>query len=159
MQQNPAEVAPLNPEGHNLLAALLAGGAAAAVGAALWAVIAVVTGIKIGWVAVGIGLLVGYAVRIFGKGSEPMFQILGAVLSLLGCLAGNLLMVCIFVSRQEQIPLLTLLTHLNPSLIIGLLVDTFSAMDLLFYGIAIYEGYRFSRAPAVPAAPTLGLTA
>ena len=26
----------------------------------------------------------------------------------------------------------------------GLLIETFDFMDLLFYGIAIYEGYRFS---------------
>ena len=159
MEQNPAEIAPLNPEGHNLPAAVLAGGAAAAIGAVLWAAIAVVTGVKIGWVAVGIGFLVGYAVRIFGKGSEPMFQVLGAVLSLLGCLAGNLLVVCVFVSRQEQIPLLALLANLNPSLIIGLMVDTFTVMDLLFYGIAIYEGYRFSRTPAGLAARMPGLSA
>ena len=159
MEQNPAEIAPLNPEGNNLFAALLGGSVAAAVGAVLWAVIAVMTGMMIGWVAVGIGFMVGYTVRIFGKGSEPMFQILGAVLSLLGCLAGNLLMVCAFVSRQQQIPLLTLLTHLNPAVIVSLMVDTFSAMDLLFYGIAIYEGFRFSRAPMAVPARTHGLSA
>jgi hypothetical protein len=158
MEQSPAEVAPLNPEGNNLPAALLAGSVAAAVGAVAWSVIAVMTGLRIGWVAVGIGFLVGYAVRVFGKGSEPMFQVLGAVLSLLGCLAGNLLMVCVFLGRQQQIPLLTVLTHLNPSMIVDLMVETFRAMDLVFYGIAIYEGYRFSLAPVAAAAPRPGLS-
>ena len=141
------DVTPLNPESNSLPMALLAGGAAAVVGAALWATITVVTNMQIGWMAIGIGFLVGYAVRRFGKGSEPTFQVLGAVLSLLGCLAGNLLMVCVVASRQENIPLLTILTHLHPSVIVDLMVETFSPMDLVFYAIAVYEGFRFSRAP------------
>jgi hypothetical protein len=146
MDPTTTDVAPLNPESHSLPMALLAGCVAAAAGASVWAVITVVTGLKIGWVAVGIGFLVGYAVRKFGKGSEPMFQMLGAVLSLLGCLAGNLLMVCLFASRQQDIPLLTILTRLQPSVIVDLMVRTFTPMDLVFYAIAVYEGYRFSRA-------------
>ncbi len=147
MEQTTVDVAPLNPESNSLPLALLAGGVAAAAGAALWAIVTVATGLKIGWMAVGIGFLVGYAVRVFGKGSDPMFQVLGAVLSLLGCLSGNLLMVCLFASRQESVPLLTILTHLNPSVVVDLMVASFRPMDLLFYAIAIYEGYRFSRAP------------
>ena len=145
--EQPTDVTPLNPEGNSLPMALLAGCAAAAVGATLWATISVATNMQIGWMAIGIGFLVGYAVRRFGKGSEPTFQVLGAILSLLGCLGGNLLMVCVVASRQENIPLLTILTHLHPSVILDLMVETFSPMDLVFYAIAVYEGYRFSRAP------------
>jgi hypothetical protein len=36
----------------------------------------------------------------------------------------------------------TLLTH--PLAVVELLKDTFEPMDVLFYGIAVYEGYRFS---------------
>jgi len=36
------------------------------------------------------------------------------------------------------------LSHLNPELAAALLQSGFSPMDLLFYGIAAYEGYRFS---------------
>ena len=147
MEPTTVDVAPLNPESHSLPMAVLAGCAAAAVGAALWAAISVATDMQIGWMAIGVGFLVGYAVRKFGNGSEPTFQVLGAVLSLLGCLAGNLLMVCVVAGRQENIPLLTIVTHLHPSVILDLMVETFSPMDLVFYAIAVYEGYRFSRAP------------
>src|SRR5947209_14176316 len=118
---NPStDVAPLAPEGHNLPVALLAGAAAAAIGATLWALITVFSGMHFGWMAIGIGFLVGYAVRVFGKGSDPSFQILGAVLSLAGCLAGNLLAVCIFVSQRQDLPLSGLLLHLTPSLAVSL---------------------------------------
>ncbi|MBI1951227.1 MAG: hypothetical protein HYS34_07690 [Acidobacteria bacterium] len=150
MNEEPQTVTPLTPEGHSLPAALVAGSVAAAAGAMVWAAVTVFTGMQIGWMAVGVGFLVGFAVRRFGKGADPTFQILGAVLSLVGCLAGNLLAVCAFASRQQDVPLMSVLAGLTPGLAVQLIVKTFSGMDLLFYGIAVYEGYSFSRVPAAP---------
>ena len=149
-------VTPLTPESDSLPMALLAGMVAAAAGAAAWAIVTVITQLQIGWMAVGIGFLVGLAVRKFGKGSSPAFQVLGAVLSLLGCLAGNLLAVCIFASRNEDLPLMTILAGLTPAIAVRLIVETFSAMDVLFYGLAVYEGYKFARVPD-PAPPVAAL--
>ncbi len=95
----------------------------------------------------GVGFLVGFAVRSFGQGIDTVFGIVGAVLSLLGCLTGNLLNVCIVVSRQENIALFELLSRLNPESVMELMQATFSPIDLLFYGIAVYEGYKFSFRP------------
>jgi len=150
MNEQPQTVTPLTPEGHSLPAALVAGSVAAAAGAMVWAAVTVFTGMQIGWMAVGVGFLVGYAVRLFGKGSDPTFQVLGAVLSLVGCLAGNLLAVCIFASQQQDLPLAGVLAGLTPALAIRLFVANFSLMDLLFYGLAVYEGYSFARVPAPP---------
>ncbi len=147
MNEPPQPVPPLTPEGDSLPMALLAGLVAAAAGAAAWALITVFTGLKIGWMAVGIGFLVGYAVRQFGKGSAPSFQVLGAVLSFLGCLAGNLLVACVFVSRSEDLPLMTILAGMTPAHAVDLIVKTFRSMDLLFYGLAVYEGYKFACLP------------
>ena len=129
---------------QNIQLAVIGGIIAAAVGAAIWAVVTVLTGYQIGWMAVGVGFIVGFAVRIFGKGISKSFGVVGAGLSLLGCLAGNLFSVCAILSKQEGIPFFDLLTRLNPQIVIDLMTATFSPMDLLFYGIAVYEGYRFS---------------
>jgi hypothetical protein len=129
---------------QNLLLGGIAGVGAAATGAIIWAAVTALTGYQIGWMAVGVGFLVGVAVRIFGKGIDKVFGIVGGVLSLTGCLAGNLLTVCIMVSRQEHIDLLDLLSRLNPEITSELMRATFSPIDLLFYGIAVYEGYKFS---------------
>jgi len=123
---------------------LAAGLVAAAVGAAAWAVITAVTNYQIGLMAVGVGLLVGYAVRIFGKGIDKAFGILGAVLSLLGCLAGNLLSVCIVIANKDSASFLSIITQLTPTVIVEILAATFHLMDILFYAIAVYEAYRFS---------------
>lgn len=70
---------------QNLPMGVVAGLIGALVGAALWAWITVLTDAQIGWMAIAVGFLVGLAVRIFGKGLDKVFGIVGAVLSLLGC--------------------------------------------------------------------------
>ena len=129
---------------QNLMMGIAAGGAAALAGAAVWAIITVTTDFQIGWMAVGIGFLVGYSVRALGKGIDRQFGIAGASLSFLGCALGNLLAVCIMAAKQQQMPVMDVLSQLTPSLAGELMTATFHPMDLLFYGIALYEGYKLS---------------
>jgi hypothetical protein len=129
---------------QSLSRALLAGLAAAAVGGGLWALVTVITGYQIGWMAVGVGFLVGWAVRLAGKGTTTTFQALGAALALAGCLAGNLLTICIVAARQLSVSIPEMLSRLTPDVTVDLMWATFSPIDLLFYGLALYQGYRFS---------------
>lgn len=134
-------------DNQNLSLGAVGGIAAAVVGAIVWAVITVVTEYQIGWMAVGVGFLVGYAVKKLGKGVDPVFGYAGAAIALGGCLAGNLLTVVIMVSRQENIEVLTLLSRLTPSLTVDVMKETFQPMDVLFYGLAVYEAYKISFTP------------
>jgi len=129
---------------QNLPAGVVAGLAAAIVGAVIWAVITVMTKFQIGWMAVGVGFLVGFAVRFVGRGITRPFAVAGCLLALVGCLLGNLLSMCGFIATEKSVPLLDVLSRLNPELAVRLLTATFSPMDLLFYGIALYAGYQYS---------------
>ncbi len=131
---------------QNFLLGFLGGAVAAVVAAILWALISVVADRQIGWMAIGVGFLVGIAVRFFGKGIDKRFGVLGAVLALVGCLAGNLLTVAILVAQQENVEFaqVALALLFDPELVIQIVAETFSPIDLLFYGLALYEGYRFS---------------
>jgi hypothetical protein len=131
-------------DNQNLSLGVGGGIAAAVVGAIIWAIITVVTGYQIGWMAVGVGFLVGYAVRMFGKGADPVFGVAGAAIALAGCLTGNLLTVVILISRQESIEIMTLLSRLTPGITADIIKETFQPLDLLFYGLAIYEAYKIS---------------
>jgi len=122
----------------------LAGLVAAAVGAALWAGVTVLTGYQIGWMAVGVGALVGVAVRAAGKGTTLAFGILGAMLALGGCLVGNLLTGAVVLSRHWNIPLAAFFARLTPDVTVKLMTAMFSPMDLLFYALAVWQGYKFS---------------
>ena len=134
----PAEV------GENLPMGFMAGLVAAAVGAGLWALVTIITGFQIGWMAVGVGFLVGWAVRVAGKGTHMAFGVLGAALALGGCALGNLLAVVVMAARDFEVPLQAVFTRLTPDVVWSLTETTFKPIHVLFYGIALYEGYRFS---------------
>ena len=129
---------------QNLVMATLAGLVAAVAGAGIWAAATVATGYQIGWLAIGIGFLVGFAMRIVGKGIDRVYGIVAAVLSLAGCALGNLLTVAYFVAEAEGVPYAELLSRLDLDIAIELMTATFDPMDLLFYGIAVYFGYRYA---------------
>jgi len=129
---------------ENLLMGLLMGFAASLVGAVLWGVITVTTGYQIGFMAIGIGLMVGFAVRFGGKGLSPVFGISGAILALLGCVVGNLFSVIGFIANEGGISVFDVLPLVDVETAILLLKESAQPMDFLFYAFAIYEGYRFS---------------
>lgn len=141
---NPSVSEPYARQSFSL--ALLGGLAAAAVGAMAWTLITVATSYQIGWMAVAMGFLVGGAVRMLGRGVDKSFGYLGAALAVFGCLLGNLLSVCTLIAGQQGLATPAVLTHVcrNPSLIPAAMIATFRSLDLLFYGIALYEGYRLS---------------
>lgn len=125
----------------NLGLAVAAGLAASLVGAVVWAVVTVSTEMQIGWMAVGVGFLVGFAVGYFNPQRSPIFGYVGAILALVGCLLGNVFSILGFASSQEHISLLRAFEAVD---IPSRMSAGFSPIDLLFYGIAIYEGYKFS---------------
>ena len=129
---------------QSLIGGFMAGVVAAAAGAVLWATITAATTYQIGWMAIGVGFLVGYGVRTFGKGVDCTFGFMGAGLALAGCLAGNVLAVCALFSQATGLPLSDLVMSLTPSAACALVRATFGPIDMLFYGIALIEGYRFS---------------
>ena len=145
----PAPITAPKPTGpvevtENLPMGFMAGLVAAAIGAGLWALISIVTGFQIGWMAVGVGFLVGWAVRLAGKGTHRAFGIMGALLALGGCAVGNLLTILVMAAQHFGVPVLAVFARLTPDVIVNLMELSFRPMDLLFYAIAIYQGYRFS---------------
>jgi len=131
-------------EQQNLVGGAAAGFIAALAGAGLWAVITVATGYQIGFMAIGVGFLVGIAIRAMGKGLDKVFGGVGAGLALLGCILGNLFTIVYFVGQAEGMGFFEVLPLLNLAAIPDLMIATFSPMDLVFYAIALYEGYQLS---------------
>jgi uncharacterized membrane-anchored protein YitT (DUF2179 family) len=94
--------------------------------------------------AIGVGFLVGIAIRKFGAGVDIKFGIAGAILSLYGCTAGNIFFVCLAVSKEYGIPLSEILSQLNFETMWVFLKAGFEPIDALFYAIALYFGYKYS---------------
>jgi hypothetical protein len=122
----------------------MAGLVAATVGAGLWAFVTLATNYQIAWMAVGVGFLVGWAIRVAGKGTHTVFGVAGAMLAVGGCAMGNLLAVIVVAARQFGVPLHDVFTRLTPDVVYSLMQSSFRPMHLFYYFVAIYEGYRFS---------------
>ena len=91
-----------------------------------------------------IGLIVGLAVRIGGKGIDPIFGVVGAVMSLVGCILGNVFTIAWYVSRDTGQPVIDVLSRMDIEIMIDLMLETFQVTDILFYAMAIYFGYRYA---------------
>ena len=128
----------------NIPMALLFGLITSLIGASLWAVITVITKYQIGYMAIAIGFIVGYAVKFGGRGNQITFGVIGAVFSLLGCILGNYFSLIGFASAELHIGFFQTLTTISPSLVFKLMIDSFQGMDIILYGIAGYEGFKFS---------------
>lgn len=129
---------------QNLGLGVVGGLVAVVISAILWAVISVIFGSQSAYMAIGVGFLVGTGVRLAGRGIDPPFGIVGAVLALFGCVLGNLLASAIFIARAFELTFMQVVGTMNLAIIIDVLRATFSPIDLLFYGLALYVGYRAS---------------
>jgi FtsH-binding integral membrane protein len=129
---------------QNLVVGSMAGLIAAVSGAAVWAGVTVVTEYQIGWMAVGLGFLVGIAIRTMGRGIDQVFGVVGAVMALVGCVLGNVFTIAWYISAQTGSSLMSVLTQLDMELVIDLITETFQVMDILFYGLALYFGYKYA---------------
>jgi len=129
---------------QNLVLGIIGGTIAGVFGAALWAIITYVTEFQIGWMSVGVAFLVGFCVRSLGKGIDKSFGVAGAVIALVSIALGNFLASIGFLAKYFEVGFVEMLITFNYAMTFDLMKETFSFMDIFFYGIAVYEGYRFS---------------
>ena len=130
----------------NPLMAFIAGGAAMLIGAVVWGAITYFTKYQIAYMSIGVGFLVGFAIRKFGHGNSIMYGILGGALALIGCILGNLLFYSGVMSEQNGRPFVEVLLYmfLYPADTLALFGQWFQIMDVLFYGLAVYFGFRYA---------------
>lgn len=128
---------------QNLPKAVLLGALASIVGAVAWGLISVATGYQIGYMAIGVGFLVGMAMRQ-GKGVTMIFGIIGAALSLLSCVMGDFFSIIGLIAKEYDISFMETLTQIDFKDVVSLLTDNLASMTIVFYGVALYEGYKLS---------------
>jgi hypothetical protein len=131
-------------ENQNLPLAIICGAAAALGGAFLWGFIAAALARHVYVFALGLGALVGLTVRRFGQGFDRVFGVAGGLLAAGGCVAGLVLTVVILASRELGFPVLDVLGRLGFGAYKSIWVQTVQPVHIIFYIIAIYEGYRFA---------------
>jgi hypothetical protein len=127
----------------NLIMGLIGGGVAMLVSAVIWGAVTYFTEYQIGWMAIGVGFLVGIAVKFFGKGKTAIYGLSSAALALVGCVLGNLIFYSGFIAREEGASFLEVFLYflVSPVELVNLFVAAFDFMDILFYGLAAWVGF------------------
>jgi hypothetical protein len=100
------------------------------------------TGIRIGWIAIGVGFLCGFAVRVGGKGQGTPFRIVGAACALAGCFLGALWAFDHEVTKELGKNELGLQIGLLDEA--KLLIENLGVMTWVIFAIAVWEGWKFS---------------
>lgn len=131
--------------GESMILGGVAGFVTALVAAVIWTLITIGTHFQIGFMAVGLGFAVGLVMKKAGRGHSTTFGVLAAVLALFGCVLGNLFSVCAFVGQEHHVGILNVLAMTPLSAILKLMGEDFSAIDGLFYFLAVSAAYRNSR--------------
>ena len=129
---------------QNFLRGALAGMIGAILAAVVWAAITVFAGFQHSLMAVVVGIFVGAAVQLGGKGLSFPFGLLGGALALAGCVLGNILAIYGYIANRANISFFNLLSRASLDDIQAQLVATFDPIDLAFYAGAVYAGYRFA---------------
>lgn len=129
---------------QNLMAGIVSGVIVGLLGAVLWGAITVATGYQIGFMAIAIGAAVGFTVRKFGNGVEKIFGIWGAAISFFSVVFGNFLSIIGYLAEMEGLGYLETILLFDYSFFPQLMIETAGFIDIIFYGLAIIEGYKFS---------------
>ena len=126
--------------GSALGRAIGAGLVAAIVGGVVWGLIVRATDYEVGFVAWGVGFLVGTAVALAARqGSGPTFGVIAVVLSLIGILLGKYLSFA-WVLSAEGVEL-SLFSSATVDAFIAAKDIMFSGMDLLFVALAVFSAW------------------
>lgn len=131
-------------QNQNFNFAIVAAVLSALLGAVVWAAITVGTGYQIGFMALGIGALVGFAVQFVGKGVDQKFGFLGGAFAFIGCVLGNIFGLIALTANYAGLSYLQVLDIIPFNALMEAMAESFGIVDLVFYGLAITEGYKFA---------------
>jgi hypothetical protein len=149
----------------NLAAGVVAGLLAGVVGAILWGGFTALTHFRIGYLALGIGVLVGYAIVRVGQVRTVAVGVTAAVITLVACAAGDTGSIYFQAAHDLHTSVGNLLSVSNPFTVLREDLQH-NAFGLIFFAIAAWAAFRYvttgrglmrSRRPAqVPPSPGYG---
>jgi hypothetical protein len=132
--------APVAPARDNVGIGILAGLAAALVAAVLYGLIIKGTKHEIGYAALAVGALVGYALGKVG-GRNPVLPIIGVPLALFAVYAGQIIGITLLIGDSPGAPgFVTILTD-HFGLVQDAWKEAMGGMDIFFFALAGLEGF------------------
>ena len=136
------------PAAARLLPAIGAGLVAAIAGGLVWGLIVKWTDYEVGFVAWGIGFLVGLAIVTATRGARgPVFQVVAVVCALLGVLLGKYLSFAwvlqeVAEAESQGLVEISVLSRDTFDLFTEELDTVFDWIDILWVGLAVFTAWR-----------------
>ena len=122
---------------QSLVGAILAGTVAAIAGAIAWGALAHGIGASYSIFGIGVGVLVGWGVREFGRGIENLYPMIAIVLAIFGCIAGNFAVTVIDALAYGE-TIAELLASLTWEVFLGYLKYSLGFLDVLAWAVAAF---------------------
>ena len=129
---------------QNPFGALIGGIAGVILSTTVWAIVVSVYKLELDIVAISVGFIVGYMVKILGRGVTPVYGIAGVIFTLAGCISGRIVSAIIVSNAEPLTSVLTRIIKLDSGTAVYYLESTFKSSDLIFYLIALIAGYYCS---------------
>ncbi|RUT30556.1 hypothetical protein EJP77_12055 [Paenibacillus zeisoli] len=127
--------------GNNLVLPILGALVAAVLGAVLWTVVGVSTEREVGYVALGVGALTGFAVQLLAnKRTTRVHQIIAAVAAAIGVLLGKYFLFA-YVGNDGFDGMFNSYTF---SMFQEMSGEIFDALDILFLALAVVPAWRIA---------------
>ncbi|WP_068614935.1 hypothetical protein [Paenibacillus tuaregi] len=134
--------------GQNLVLSILGALVAAVLGAVLWTVVGVSTEREVGYVALGVGALTGFAVQLLArKRTSRAHQIIAVIASIIGVLLGKYLLFA-YIGNDGMDGMFDSNTFNAFKEMSG---DIFDAMDILFLALAVIPAWKIAAPKAAQA--------
>src|SRR6185503_1710751 len=138
-------------ENPNMIMALVLGSVAAIVAGVIWYYFVILSGYQIGYIAIGVGFVIGWAVVLgAGKKRGPKLQIMSAALTLVTLFTSEYFMALHYIRQyllenKAEYPdyngEMFFLSPFDPDILGGMI----SPMGLLIWGIGIYFAYSVAK--------------
>jgi hypothetical protein len=126
----------------NLAAGVVAGLLAGVVGAILWGGFTALTHFRIGYLALGVGVLVGYAIVQVGQVRTVAVGVTAAVITLVACAAGDTGSVYFQAAHELHTSVGSLLSATNPFTVFREDISH-DAFGLVFFAIGAWAAFRY----------------
>lgn len=127
--------------GNNLALPILGALVAAILGAILWTVIGVSTNHEVGYVALGVGALTGFAVKRLANGrTTRAHQIIAVIFSIIGVLLGKYFLFAYAINDGFD----GMFDSFVFEMFQQMSGDIFDALDILFLALAVVPAWRIA---------------
>lgn len=135
-------------KGPNVLGGIIGATVGAIIGIAVWTLFAVLTERNIGYIAIAIGLAVGFFAKKMSKQPHHIVTIYACIVSVVAIILGNVVTVVYFVAKLAGMDFFEVISLLDYVEVVKSIISEMNFVDLSFMAIAVATAYNITKKPA-----------